>query len=226
MHVEVVDDARRAAAYAADLIERAVQAAVSARGQAAVALSGGAGPGPMFDALAAAPLPWSAVHVFQVDERVAPAGDPDRNATAQAAALAATELPAEHLHLLPVEAADLDDAAVRYEAELASVCDGVLDCVHLGMGPDGHTASLFPGDALLDERERLVAATAGEHLGRRRMTLTLPAFDRARSIVWLVTGSDKGAALRGVLAGDPALPAGRVPSDRSVVVCDRAAYGG
>jgi 6-phosphogluconolactonase len=158
----------------------------------------------------------AAVTVFQVDERVAPDGDPDRNLTQIQAALPAAAL--ERVRPMPVLEADLDAAAARYAAELPAR----LDLVHLGLGPDGHTASLVPGDAVLDVDDRQVAPTAGEYQGRRRLTLTYPAIDAARRVLWLVTGADKRGALGRLLAADPAIPAGRVRAE-GVVVCDRDA---
>jgi 6-phosphogluconolactonase len=222
---QVLPDARSAAHVAAELIEHAAIGAVQARGRASIALSGGTNPVPMFEQLARSPLPWAQVHVLQVDERVAPDGDEARNATQQLAALGPV-LPPGNLHLLPVDpGTDLDAAAARAEADLLAVCDGVIDCVHLGLGPDGHTASLFPGDPALDVTDRSVVAVDRPHVGYRRMTLTLPVLAAARSIVWLVTGSDKAPALAQLLQGDPAIPAGRVPGERAILVCDAAAAG-
>ena len=122
---------------------------------------------------------------------------------------------------MPVLDPDLDAAASRYEAELPAR----LDLIHLGLGPDGHTASLVPGDAVLEVRDRRVAVTAGEYQGRRRMTLTYPALDAARRVIWLVTGEDKRDALERLLAGETSIPAGRVAAADAVVICDRRASG-
>jgi 6-phosphogluconolactonase len=165
-------------------------------------------------------LAGEGVTIFQVDERVAPDGDPDRNLSHIRAELPAAAL--ERLHPMPVLDADLDAAAARYEAELPEP----LDLVHLGLGPDGHTASLVPGDAVLEVRDRRVAPTAGEYQGRRRMSLTYSALGDARRVLWLVTGEDKGEALARLLAGDRSIPAGRVEARDALVVCDRAAAGG
>jgi 6-phosphogluconolactonase len=128
----------------------------------------------------------------------------------------------ERLRPMPVLEEDLDLAAARYADELPEH----IDLVHLGLGPDGHTASLVPGDPVLEVRDRLVAVTAGEYQGRRRMTLTYPALEAARRIVWLVTGADKRDALAQLLGGDPSIPAGRVKARNALVICDRAAAPG
>jgi 6-phosphogluconolactonase len=170
----------------------------------------------MLELLAPETLAGDGVTVFQVDERVAPEGHPDRNLTQVQAALPAAAL--ERVRPMPVLEPDLDAAADRYASELPER----LDLVHLGLGPDGHTASLVPADAVLDVFDRRVAPTAGEYQGRRRMTLTYPAIDAARRVLWLVSGEDKRDALDRLLAADPAIPAGRVRA-AGVVVCDRAA---
>jgi 6-phosphogluconolactonase len=171
----------------------------------------------MLSELDPAALVGEGVSIFQVDERVAPDGDPDRNLTQIRAALPALAL--ERLRPMPVLEPDLEAAAAAYAAELPED----LDLVHLGLGPDGHTASLVPGDPVLEVRDRLVAVTAGEYQGRRRMTLTYPALEAARRIVWLVTGADKREALARLLEGDRSIPAGMLQAGDSTVVCDRAA---
>lgn len=167
-------------------------------------------------ALAEEDIPWDRVNVFQVDERVAPPGHPDRNLTALL-----SELPSgarQDLHPMPVEDDDLEAAADRYAALLPPR----LDLVHLGIGEDGHTASLVPGDPVLDVRDRLVAVT-GEYQGRRRMTMTYPALDAAREVVWLVTGESKRDPLAKLLARDESIPAARVAAPDQLVIADTAA---
>lgn len=201
------------AATGATVIAAALRHALVGRERASCAVSGGRTPWAMFDRLVTEALAWDRVDVYQVDERVAPPGAAERNLTHLRAGLGART--GAVLHPMPVDAADLDAAAARY----ASALPDVFDVVHLGLGADGHTASLVPGDPVLDVTERAVAVT-GVYGWHRRMTLTYPVLDRARRIVWLVSGPDKGPALARLLAGDPAIPAGRVCRDRAVVVTD------
>lgn len=211
----------------AEHIAGCARAAAEARGRFAFAVSGGHTPWAMLAELAAQDLPWARLELFQVDERIAPAGDPDRNWTHLAQSLLARiSLDPARLHPMPVEDADLEAAAARYAATLHRVTGSpaVLDLVHLGLGPDGHTASLVPGDHALAEVDADVAL-AGPYQGRRRMTLTYPALDRARSVLWLVTGDDKREMLARLLRGDRSIPAGRVRQDAALVLADRAAAG-
>ena len=229
MKIEILADADAVAREAAKVIAAEARAAVALRGRFIVAVSGGHTPWEMLRVLAGEQVPWDKVHVVQVDERVAPTGDPDRNLThLRESLLAHAPLSPERLHAMPVEAADLDAAAARYSRQLEEIAGSppVLDLAHLGLGPDGHTASLVPGDPVLNVRDRDVAVTGGVYQGRRRMTLTYPALDRARRVLWLVTGSEKVAMLARLRSGDRAIPSGRVRSDRALVLADRAAAGG
>jgi 6-phosphogluconolactonase len=218
MRVEVLPDATAVARRGAAIVTDRARAAVAERGRFAVALSGGRTPWAMVAALAGEDVPWEHVSVFQVDERVAPDGDPDRNLTQLLAALPPAAAPAE---IVPMTVTgDMDEAATAYAALLPRR----LDLVHLGLGPDGHTASLVPGDLVLDVTDREVAPT-GVYEGRRRLTLTYPALDRAREVLWLVTGADKRSALRRLRAGDAAIPAGRVQTAVQLLLADAAAAG-
>lgn len=192
-----------------------------------MAVSGGHTPWLMLRALAAADVPWPAVHVVQVDERVAPAGDPGRNLTyLRESFLDHAPLIPENIHTMPVESPDLEAAAVRYAAALERIAGApaVLDLVHLGLGPDGHTASLVPGDPVLNVAGADVAIT-GSYQGRRRMTLTYPIINRSRRVLWVITGREKVDMLRRLLRGDESIPAGRVRRELATVIADEAAAG-
>jgi 6-phosphogluconolactonase len=217
--LEVKPDAAAAALATAGMIADRARAAVDERGAFTLAVSGGTGPWQAFRLLADADVPWEAVEIFQVDERVAPPGDDDRNLTHLEQSLPPAAV--ARLRPMPVEADDLEAAAAEYAALLPER----LDLVHLGLGPDGHTASLVPGDPVLDVTDRDVAIT-GEYQGRRRMTLTYPVIGRARELVWLVTGASKVEPLRLLLAGDRSIPAGRVAGAPSLVIADRPAIEG
>jgi 6-phosphogluconolactonase len=192
--------------------------AVAARGAFDLAVSGGRTPWLMLAHLADEDVPWSNVSIYQVDERIAPDGDPDRNLTHLQESLPSAAL--ERLVPMPVTATDPEAAAEAYAAALPDR----FDLVHLGLGDDGHTASLVPGDPVLEVSDRDVALTE-EYKGRRRMTLTYPALGRAPEVLWLVTGAEKAEPLAKLLAHDESIPAGRVRAQRSLVLADEAAAG-
>jgi 6-phosphogluconolactonase len=228
MEIEVLDDAAAVATKAAAFIAAEARTAVAARGRFVMAVSGGHTPWQMLRALAGEDVPWKSVHVAQVDERVAPAGDPDRNLShLRASLLAHAPLRPEQIHAMPVESADLPSAAAQYARTLQEIAGSppVLDLAHLGLGPDGHTASLVPGDPVLEVTDRDVALTGRVYEARRRMTLTYPVLDRSRRILWVVTGIEKVDMLARLRAGDRSIPAGRVRRDRALVIADRAAAG-
>lgn len=218
LDVEVLPDAAAVAERGATVVLENAEAAIAARGGFTLAVSGGRTPWVLLSLLGPR-MPWSAVTLYQVDERLAPDGDPDRNLTHLLASLPPEA--ASSVRPMLVTATDLDEAAAAYAATLPEA----LDLVHLGLGPDGHTASLVPGDPVLDVDDRAVAL-AGEYQGRRRMTLTYPALAGARRILWVVTGADKAEALRLLRAGDPSIPAGRVRAQNALVLADDAAAGG
>ena len=225
MKIEILRDADAVAQKAAEIIATESRAAVKARGRFIVAVSGGHTPWQMLRALAEEEVPWKDVHVVQVDERVAPAGDPDRNLThLRESLLQHAPLRSEQIYAMPVESPDLDAAAKRYALTLREIAGTppVLDLAHLGLGPDGHTASLVPGDPVLNVTDSDVALT-GVYQERRRMTLTYPMLNRSRRILWLVTGSDKVAALQRLRDGDRSIPAGRIRQDQALVLADSAA---
>jgi 6-phosphogluconolactonase len=227
LSAEVLETADAVANRAAQVIAAAAREAIEARGRFLFAVSGGHTPWVMLRALAAAQIPWPAVRVFQVDERVAPAGDADRNLThLKESLLDHAPLDPEQILAMPVEAEDLDAAAAEYAQTLQRECGSpaALDLVHLGLGPDGHTASLVPGDPVLKVRDKDVAVT-GPYQGRRRITLTYPAINRARQVLWVVTGAEKVQMLQRLLHGDADIPAGRVNREKALVLADVPAVG-
>jgi 6-phosphogluconolactonase len=216
---EVVDDAAHLARRAAEFVAERARTAVADHGSFTFAVSGGRTPWAMFAELAHEDVPWSSVVIYQVDERVAPAGDPDRNLTHLREALTGAAAGAT-VKAMPVNASDLAAGASEYAAALPER----FDLVHLGMGPDGHTASLVPGDPVLDITGQDVGVTE-PYMGHRRMTLTFPAIDRAHEVVWLISGADKAAPLAKLYARDTSIPAGRVTTTSQVVFADKAAAG-
>jgi 6-phosphogluconolactonase len=226
MKIEVLPDADAVAREGAAIIAEAARAAIVARGRFVLAVSGGHTPWIMLRELTSEKkVPWDDLHIVQVDERVAPAGHPDRNLThLRESFLERVPLRREKVHAMPVESPDLDAAAKTYAQSLAEIAGSppVIDLVHLGLGPDGHTASLVPADPVLNVTEADVALT-GVYQGRRRMTLTYPVINRSRRILWLVTGSDKAGPLVRLHKADRSIPAGRVRQDQALVLADRAA---
>jgi 6-phosphogluconolactonase len=218
VQIEILTDPAAVAQRAAKIVAEHADAAVAERGAFTFAVSGGRSPWAMFAGLAGEDFPWERTAIFQVDERVAPAGDESRNLTHLSESLPAVAL--AHVHAMPVEDAELDTAAHRYARSLPDR----FDLIHLGLGPDGHTASLVPGDPVLDIADRDVALTQ-PYMGQRRMTITYPVIDRARALLWLVTGSDKLDALRRLRQHDDSIPAGRVALDRAFILADVAAAG-
>ena len=218
LDLEVTPDDKAAARRAAEMIAAAGAAAVAEHGTFAFAMSGGRTPWSMLAILGEIEeMPWRETELFQVDERIASPGSEDRNLTHMVLGLSMDHQSA--LRPMPVTNRDLDAAAHEYETSLPER----LDVVHLGLGPDGHTASLVPGDPVLEVDDRRVAVTTNEYQGHRRMTLTYPALAEAREIIWLVTGEEKRDPLQKLLAADPSIPAGRVRNDSMFVVADSAA---
>jgi 6-phosphogluconolactonase len=219
--LEVVSSERDAAQRGAEEIAAAGRAAVEERGSFSLAMSGGRSPWAMLAILSdREDMPWEQTALFQVDERIAAPGSEDRNLTHLVLGLSMQNQSA--MRPMPVTQRDLEAAAREYEESLPER----LDFVHLGLGPDGHTASLVPGDPVLEVRDRRVAVTETAYQDHRRMTLTYPALEAARRILWLVTGPSKQEALSKLLAGDDSIPAGRVRNDSMAVVADEAAAGG
>lgn len=220
LQIETRPDALAVAERASELVAEGARAAVADHGRFVFAVSGGHTPWAMFARLAGKEVPWEKVTIFQVDERVAPDGDPDRNLTHLYASLPPGATAVADVRPMPVDVPDLEQGAAEYARSLPEA----FDLLHLGLGPDGHTASLVPGDAVLEVTNRLVALT-GVYQGRRRMTLTYPLLERAPNVLWLVTGADKTDALERLRAGDPAIPASRISTANALLVADLAAVG-
>jgi 6-phosphogluconolactonase len=227
MEIKVLASDEAVAREGAAIIAAEARVAVAARGHFVLAVSGGHAPWLMLRDLADEDVPWNGVHMAQVDERVAPTGHPDRNLThLRESLLEHAPLRPEQVYPMPVEASDLGAAASRYAQTLRGIAGSppVFDLIHLGLGPDGHTASLVPGDPVLNVIDADVALT-GVYQGRRRMTLTYPMINRSRRILWLVTGNDKLGMLTRLRDGDSSIPAGRIVRDNACVIADRAAVG-
>jgi 6-phosphogluconolactonase len=216
--IEVLDDPDAVHRRGAELIAEAVREAIDERGSCALGVSGGRDPWPMFSQLEDHGLDWTKTAILQVDERVAPPGSDERNLTHLIESLSIGAQGS--IRPMPVNDDDLEAAADRYAQQLPDA----LDLAHLGIGPDGHTASLVPGDPVLEVRDRRVAVTAGEYQGVRRMTLTYPELERVRQLLWVVTGEEKVDALKKLIEQDPSTPSGRVrPGGDSLILADRAA---
>lgn len=220
IELEVLADADAASRRAAELVAAAGQDAVEARGEFMLALSGGKTPWAMIGILGEMEeMPWAATHIYQVDERVAPPGADARNLTHLVQMLSLDHQ--STLRPMPVTSRDLELSAAEYEVHVPED----IDLVHLGLGPDGHTASLVPGDSVLDVDDRRVAMTDTHYQGHRRMTLTYPALSAARRILWLTVGEAVREPLAKLLAADRSIPAGRVENENMVVVADETAAG-
>ena len=228
MEIRQCNSADDVATAGADFIDARAKESISERGQFTMALSGGSTPWVMLRELAKHDLPWEQVKIFQVDERAAPDGDANRNLVhIQDHFTDRISLPAENLYAMPVAGKDLEKEAGRYERELSELAGTppVLDVVHLGLGGDGHTASLVPGDPVLEVGDRDVAIT-DVYAGRQRMTLTYPIINRARHILWLITGEGKAEMLDRLIQADHDIPAGRISQRQATIVADAAALSG
>jgi 6-phosphogluconolactonase len=225
MKIEILDNADLVAQQAASVIAEEARRSVSLRGCFIMAVSGGKTPWKMLRALAGQDVPWEEMHILQVDERIAPEGDADRNLTHLLESLSAqVPLLRERIHAMPVDEKDPEMAASHYARTINSIAGSpaIIDLVHLGLGPDGHTASLIPGDTVLDVTDKDVSTT-GIYLGRKRLTLTFPVINRARMILWLITGREKNEMLQRLLENDQSIPAGRISQEHSLILADKEA---
>src|SRR5829696_8723267 len=214
--LEVLANADAVATRGAELIAEVSRDVAEHGDRFELAASGGRTPWAMYGQLEDQTMDWQWTEIFQTDERVAPSGSDERNLTHLILSLSLEAQMA--LRPMPVGEPELEEAAERYGNSLPEA----FDLIHLGLGPDGHTASLVPGDPVLEVDDRRVALTSGPYQGYSRMTLTYPALADARRVVWLVTGPDKREPLAKLLAGDESIPAGRVRNENTIVVADEA----
>ena len=224
MRIETFGDEAAVAERTAEIIAEAAREGVRTRGRAVLAFSGGSTPAPMLERLGEMDVRWNATHIIQVDERAAPDGHPDRNwGMITGTLLRSADIPDALLHPMPVTDEDLDESARSYAQRLQLVCGvpPIADVVHLGIGEDGHTASLVPSDPVLKGRDRSVAI-AGPYQGRMRMTLTYPTINAGRLLVWQITGAEKAAAVRAGLQGT-GVPASKIRRHDAVVIATRQA---
>jgi 6-phosphogluconolactonase len=225
MDIQIFSDAEEVANEAAKVIALIARQSVDERGRFVLAVSGGRTPWQMLRAIGKEDVPWKNIYVFQVDERIAPTGHPDRNMTQiRYCLLENSPINEHHIYSMPVEWNDLEFAAGEY-ADLLSQQAGsppIIDLVHLGLGADGHTASLVPEDRVLEIVDRDVAVT-GIYQGRNRMTLTYPIINRARNIMWVITGDEKAPMLKRLLEADPSIPAGRIHQGKAFILADQDA---
>lgn len=202
--VEVLPELTALIQRALELVIAKTQTAIAERGKCTIALAGGGTPKPLYEAIAAQQLPWDKLHVFWGDERYVPPNDSSSNQRmARLAWLERVAIPAENIHPMPTDEADPAVAASKYEAELQQFFQSqagfpAFDLVLLGMGDDGHTASLFPQTEALHVRDRLV--TVGQKDGQPRLTFTAPLINQARCVMFLVAGANKRQALEQVFA--------------------------
>ncbi len=225
MEIKILPSPETVANEAARMTAKIARASVAERGRFLMAVSGGKTPWLMLRALGQENVPWESMHIFQVDERIAPFSHPDRNLThIQECLLGNTLLNESQIYAMPVEGNDLEIAATSYEKTLCRIAGTppIFDLVHLGLGSDGHTASLVPEDRVLEINDRDIAIT-DFYQGRQRMTLTFPIINRARNIVWVIAGADKSLMLKLLLDADSSIPAGQICQDNAFILADRAA---
>ena len=211
MQIAIYSDTNTLSHQAAQHIIRIANESIVTRGRFSIALSGGSTPKVLYGLLATEPyrsqLDWPSIEIFGSDERCVPPDSPDSNyATAQEVLLSKIPIPANHIHRMPADKADRDAASQEYALEMQRVfgTNGIpsFDLIQLGMGPEGHTASLFPHQSSLHEQQRLVIPVTVPKPPPPRLTFTPPILNAARHILFLVTGSDKADAVHAVLEGD------------------------
>ena len=203
--VEVLPDKSALIERSLEIVLTKIEAAIAQRGLATIALAGGSTPKPLYEKLAEQDLPWEKIHVFWGDERYVPADHPDSNeGMARRAWLDQVPLPAANIHPMPTDASDPAAAAAQHEAEVQAfftISTGTFpafDIILLGIGDDGHTASLFPHTDALQVRDRLI--TVGNKDGQPRLTFTAPLINQAHAVLFLVAGASKRPALNHIFA--------------------------
>jgi 6-phosphogluconolactonase len=228
MKTEIFPQAGDVAEAAAAYLAQQITTTLATKSTFSMAISGGRTPWEMLKILAKADLPWQRVNLFQVDERVAPDGHADRNLTQLFQAIAGTPMVTQlRIFPMPVLAADLEEGCREYTQVIHEVTEGKgLDLIHLGLGSDGHTASLVPEDGVMEVQDRLVACTQNTYQGRIRMTLTYPLLNSAKQLLWIVTGSEKQEMVKRLLQQDPSIPAGSIRQENALLLVDQAAIDG
>lgn len=223
MKIESHPDSLQVAENAAKYLEQKILGSIKEKGSFSMAISGGKTPWQMLKILTKAPLPWNRVNIFQVDEREAPDGHPDRNLTQLFKTLEDTGIITKvNIFPMPVVAENLEAACKEYADTIQEITgDGVLDLVHLGMGADGHTASLIPGDQVCEVYDKDVAMTFGPYQGRMRMTLTYSSINRAKEIFWVITGDEKKEMVQRLIQKDQNIPAGKVSQENAFLITDQ-----
>jgi 6-phosphogluconolactonase len=228
MKTEIFPQAGDVAEAAAAYLAQQITTTLATKSTFSMAISGGRTPWEMLKILAKADLTWQRVNLFQVDERVAPDGHADRNLTQLFQAIAGTPMVTQlRIFPMPVLAADLEEGCREYTQVIHEVTEGKgLDLIHLGLGIDGHTASLVPEDGVMEVQDRLVACTQNTYQGRIRMTLTYPLLNSAKQLLWIVTGSEKQEMVKRLLQQDPSIPAGSIRQENALLLVDQAAIDG
>lgn len=222
MQINVYSSAEEVAHEAAKWISSLAKRKIESKGSFSFALSGGRTPWEMLAKLAQENLPWEKINLFQVDERIAPEGHKDRNLTQLFQVLQGTRL-MTRLNIFPMHviSENLQEACEEYAQHIERITgNSMLDLIHLGMGTDGHTASLIPGDKVCDVGNQMIALTAQPYQGRQRMTMTYPLINQAENILWLITGEEKKEMLVRMLNKDPEIPAGKIKQDQAILMTD------
>lgn len=226
MKIELFPSAEQVAEGAAAYLEQLIRKTLAEKKTFSMAISGGRTPWEMLKILSKAPLPWTRINLFQVDERVAPDGHVDRNLTQLFQAIEGSPMVTRlQIFPMPVTAEDLEAGSQYYAELIHDITEGEgLDLIHLGLGSDGHTASLVPRDGVL-VNERKVACTEEIYQGRIRMTLTYPLLNSAKRILWIVTGAEKQEMVHRLIKQDTSIPAGAVNQANALLMVDQAAFG-